>query len=500
MSISRCILIIIIILSLSILGISISKAINNVENFQSQSNTDIRDFDKFKHSNPNLGDSQRGAENKLIQSEDNYFILPETPYKCLPQDGYSERVYREILSKNLEVILDSEYKKLIKTGLYIPSKTSFNFDTNTREEIQNVSKKINNYVKYSSEHILNYLNNLKRPYQKFLYKLNAKPKIIKKYINKNKYTFIQYYLDLTGQFNHYSYIINVWVVVALNKIYILDLQHIGILPGDLQSNVKGYNNFSTLSDFKKIGNEIESDKLIMSNQNIESILNQRKKNSKNRIEDYKCFYPNIDSDQLNSYSDKSKESCESNMDRYGRKKIKGIWDSKCKKDKDCPYFRKNTNYPNTYGKCLLSGYCELPLGLEPLGYRHFQPDTEPLCHNCNKLSISTGNCCDLQKNPDYAFNGDYYLRYKHKFNSNLKNVYDEYQKYSKDRRNISSEENYNFEEDLMLNGEVEEAGEAIESKQTEEAQELQNNKLSTKIPVPAVLPYQVIRPIFYERN
>ena len=88
MSISRYILIIIIILSLIILGISISKAINNVENFQSQSYPDIRDFDKFKHGNPNLGDSQRGAENKLIQDEGNYFILPETPYKCLPKGGY----------------------------------------------------------------------------------------------------------------------------------------------------------------------------------------------------------------------------------------------------------------------------------------------------------------------------------------------------------------------------------------------------------------------------
>ena len=65
---------------------------------------------------------------------------------------------------------------------------------------------------------------------------------------------------------------------------------------------------------------------------------------------------------------------------------------------------------------------------------------------------------------------------------------------------ISSEENYNFEEDLMLNGEVEEAEEAIKSEEAEKYQKSENNDKSTKIPVPAVLPYQVTRPIFYERN
>ena len=37
------------------------------------------------------------------------------------------------------------------------------------------------------------------------------------------------------------------------------------------------------------------------------------------------------------------------------------WDKPCLRNEDCPFYKKNMNYPNNFGQCI-NGFCEMPLG------------------------------------------------------------------------------------------------------------------------------------------
>ena len=39
-------------------------------------------------------------------------------------------------------------------------------------------------------------------------------------------------------------------------------------------------------------------------------------------------------------------------------------------------YMNGVNYPNTFGKCSGNGYCELPKGLVPVGYRNYETRDE----------------------------------------------------------------------------------------------------------------------------
>ncbi len=116
----------------------------------------------------------------------------------------------------------------------------------------------------------------------------------------------------------------------------------------------------------------------------------------------------------------SRQQCEAPFDFYGRVKPKGIFDKPCKSDSECPYFGKNKNYPNKRGKCLANGQCELPVNMIPIGYHYYVPHPEykPMCYNCGnssgwRASTKLDTCCDDQKDPDYAFEGDIEERANH---------------------------------------------------------------------------------------
>lgn len=98
------------------------------------------------------------------------------------------------------------------------------------------------------------------------------------------------------------------------------------------------------------------------------------------------------------------------------------WDTLPFNDYDCPFYKKNTNYPNDFGK-LNDNACEMPLNAKLKGYRYYT--NEPLCYNCKTDLVgdnSLGTCCDKQLNkteypnlssPDYAFDNDKLLRQKY---------------------------------------------------------------------------------------
>lgn len=126
--------------------------------------------------------------------------------------------------------------------------------------------------------------------------------------------------------------------------------------------------------------------------------------------------------------------CESVKDFYYRPKPAGYWSVPCKKNVECPFNKSNKNYPNSFGKCRPDGYCEIPLGVKPLGYRnYYQKDTDrkALCYNCSSSEwrpyTELGTCCEEQKDrskypflktPDYAFKNDKTARFNHFFSKN----------------------------------------------------------------------------------
>ena len=148
----------------------------------------------------------------------------------------------------------------------------------------------------------------------------------------------------------------------------------------------------------------------------------------------------------------NKTNCESKYDNFGRRKPRGLWDTPCLTDEECPFYMRNKNYPNSEGKCNKeTGFCELPQGMQHLGYHYYHPfasavenkdnlpvcniakkygdgkgmrnNGEPLCYNCRSV-VKNGKwnamtkmdtCCNEQNSkklypyldgPDYAFFND----------------------------------------------------------------------------------------------
>lgn len=111
---------------------------------------------------------------------------------------------------------------------------------------------------------------------------------------------------------------------------------------------------------------------------------------------------------------KNKYACESARDAFGRPKPGGadVWDAPCKNNTDCPFFQANTNHKNYRGGCI-SGYCEMPLGVQRVGYRKYARDESsyPLCHGCDDTVTAQKQCCASQQpSPNYAFELDQFER------------------------------------------------------------------------------------------
>jgi len=100
------------------------------------------------------------------------------------------------------------------------------------------------------------------------------------------------------------------------------------------------------------------------------------------------------------------------------------WSIPCTKNRDCAYYKKNTNYKNDFGKCV-NNYCQIPLGVEPRGYNTkasiLRKDNidKAFCYNCPEANP---RCCATQKEPDYAFKNDYQERLKNRKDLKMKGL------------------------------------------------------------------------------
>ena len=147
---------------------------------------------------------------------------------------------------------------------------------------------------------------------------------------------------------------------------------------------------------KYFKNLLEGDEQELSKKEKKFLKDKKKEEQrhKNYLE-YKC----IGNEGFNE------STCNSYSFRSGRK---GTWDKPCAVDQECPFYKKNTNYPNERGGCK-QGFCEMPLNIKLKGYKKFDKKDKPFCHNCERdgcLGEECFTCCDEQESPDYMFEND----------------------------------------------------------------------------------------------
>lgn len=223
--------------------------------------------------------------------------------------------------------------------------------------------------------------------------------------NKNK---IAIEGQILFQLRNINFLIN-FVISNINKFSIHKLSLSGFEFAKFE--IDGYEKKPHLEIYREpIINKYNADKtyLMSSNESKFNTEYTSKKNISTEVSPYQCYgkisYNNFD--------------CESKYDSNGSKIYKiGVWDKLCSNNNECPFYKKNLNYPNTFGKCI-NGYCQMPLGVESISPRRFNSEKNPLCGNCKKGV----NCCDEQKDlskypslksPDYRFLNDNTLRKKY---------------------------------------------------------------------------------------
>ena len=157
---------------------------------------------------------------------------------------------------------------------------------------------------------------------------------------------------------------------------------------------------------------------------LNNIMVQKEKQEleENEQRDGYCFFKKA----------QTKDECIS----YEEKNGQGIWDKPCQYDEECPFYKRNSNYPNKRGGCI-DGFCELPINIQNLSYREYDDSNlnAALCYNCDKIDgcvgVECNMCCEEQKDrnlypelngPDYAFENDYNERLNHKDSFYSKNV------------------------------------------------------------------------------
>jgi hypothetical protein len=106
----------------------------------------------------------------------------------------------------------------------------------------------------------------------------------------------------------------------------------------------------------------------------------------------------------------NKALCNSPYDIDGNPKNSfTVWDKKCFKNEDCPFYKANKFYDNERGGCN-DGICELPVGVKRIGYSGFNDKgyyNRAFCYNCED---DDEKCCNKDVIADFAFAGDFEKR------------------------------------------------------------------------------------------
>jgi hypothetical protein len=339
---------------------------------------------------------------------------------------YSNKLYTYKNKNNKNILIDTEDLLLI------------HFKNDKYDKVINYS--------FIKNQIINLLNeNLSNEYSSTNQKLNfiiSQDRIIT--YKKNKYDEKEYYdfiIKIYSEHNSDSLIFQILCIYEPQSMNILIL-FLRYLGREIQSN----HFFSYLlesifddSDENNIHCSLsDSKKCYQAGEKIKDIYPRNK---------YYCFDTDKNVDfNINKSNIDNKEDCE------GIDGKNGIWDKICESNNECPFYKKNKNYTNEFGKCQSNGYCEFPLNMKNVSYTK-PSKTQPLCYNCKPIyknynePLDTKNyyklndnlekcvgldchkCCEDQKNkslypelngPDYAFHDDFVRRNQNE--NQLKNL------------------------------------------------------------------------------
>lgn len=310
---------------------------------------------------------------------------PESSHNIYPTPTYPIPVINRILADYLTLFnkqIKKQYPDFIKKFGYIP--------------FQIYKYKLVNIEEAETEAPTQALNNKTRRYSIIV--------MILRDVNVSRaFTlYLQYLVDQEG------------------KVTLQDYDLIGIYYTDQLLMVKGFQPSYSQDDLLKVYKPITPD-------DAQDILDKEIKELKQfkLTNQYSCFNKNPHDPSNTIITATDKHNCEDKYDFFGREKPQGYWDKPCKSDNECPYNNANKNYPNSFGKCNKKGYCELPIGVKPLGYHHYfnTENSKPLCYNCKskswKSTTTLDDCCDKQTDkelypfldgPDYAFKNDIFDR------------------------------------------------------------------------------------------
>ena len=309
--------------------------------------------------------------------------------------------YRFVKNWILEEISGESLKKLYSIKYVDSPRFKFKYD-----------KIINYYIDYK--------NNLERfEFQAMLYRDNK------------EHNFYMYF-DIIFDNKYIMYYINEIIILGINieqlllfgdfldKDYKLDSkgQHLS-----LSNENPGYVTDNYINTYRQITEDF-----------VKADVESRKKHNNKNLDNGYCFFKDAP----------DKDTCISYTPEGGV----GIWDAPCKYNEECPFYKKNGNYPNSRGGCI-GGYCEMPVNVALLGFKEYNEAdiSRAICYNCEARSgcsgIECSQCCEEQQfgtvkkqqnditddeleytnkqrklyanlvTPDYAFSNDYFERIKY---------------------------------------------------------------------------------------
>lgn len=417
----------------------------NCESFENQNRIiDFYNFDKMPLNKydqifnfiPDKRNYRFEKDSGFLRDPDNNIILHKSEYYNLEQKLLKKKQQKQSNNDKdteaKEVILDTikldkvnyplirkELNMLQMDQILVTIENRYNFEKFDRvaKNVLNLSEEPAQKYNYSYKLVKNwFIEQVSKEADKPIYSIeyvnNTRYKIVNDkilyykidYVNNVEEYGIQFRMFRDDKINHFVIYLEIVIDSYLIDYYIKNIVLLGVdFDENIIFNKYKNNKYKNLTDTMK--DTISDGYLKNYKKNVADFLKKSKKKTLSEREGGYCFYKDA----------KNKLDCISPVDGQV-----SIWDTPCKFDEDCPFFKKNTNYPNKRGGCY-NGYCEMPVNVQRFGYKEFEdPPLNAICYNCKKNDfcegISCNMCCEDQKDknlypnlnsPDYAFTNDF---------------------------------------------------------------------------------------------
>tara|TARA_B100000925_G_C21999164_1_gene470400 strand:+ start:318 stop:1514 length:1197 start_codon:yes stop_codon:yes gene_type:complete len=376
---------------------------------------------------------QNTKKSKIIEHNSN-IVIPRVEYKNINKFLPINMIINPMDNQNIDnnfVISANEIQNVLEkikkttSNIYFDEIPKFTYSYGNKIQLielekNKIDKLIDSLYKKLKKELENYLYDNKKKQCNSFNKCIIKNRISKilKIGKKNKDVMIEGQILLGIAFKPIEFLIR-FVINTQNN---LSINYLKLEGFDFIKNLPSNTDFKSIYD-KNFVNIYKSPLINKYNTNNSYFLDSNEEKILNSIPENNKILNNREERKLSTYicygkNAKDKNTCESQYDKNGKKYNNvGVWDKPCRINNECPFYKKNTNYPNEFGGCL-NGRCEMPLGLDNISPRRYLDIKNAICYNCKKGS----QCCEEQrdrklypnlKSPDYHFKNDKTLRYKY---------------------------------------------------------------------------------------